>query len=697
MPELKPSEENADSQVDTEANPPRGHWPILTGLFWGGLIILIIELIWTFATGLVENVHLAPPFYLSAVVGITIGAWLLHAIPLWGLYELGRYFKIDRQRLLVGAAAVFGVFIQYPLVLGDGIGAHPYFPLIRIAFLVGFPVAFASFTWLLVTPRIPGWIRAIIGTAAFFAGVAFNLFVLREYQPFHGLLVAYNGALFVGLLAPLWRRRWMQRATMVLVVAVAVTTATIIPDHERGRTHVQRFSHLPASMMAGLPGGSLLQVEPEDLLGAGDATAEELLEYYSEHFGDPDAVQQPTKRGDNVLFVVLESVRADYWDDPELAPEFHRWKKRGLYFPRAVAQYPATPLAYGALFTAQPPSVIAQTPYWGEQRLFDDVKEQVDHVFLTQPDNEWFEHTAISDFFVRRAHTVNTHEKGPQGLQWLKTNMSLLNEDETFFSWVHLYEPHSPYEAREPWADDDADRKTRYRSEVSYTDKHLGAFMDWFFEQPYADDTLVIVVGDHGQAMGEEIMGESFWGHHVHVHNLVSDVPMFIAGPDLPQQARDEELGVMQLDVMPTIYDFSGLAFPQGFMAQGSSLYELLEDRRERPLVTEAFSIRGGPFFDFVATAQQGGDPRALRRRFREISTDGQRYSPKVGLQQGDYKIVYDRLLQKSWLYNIAEDPQESRDISEEQPEKAQLMVKRLQNWHQLQDEIVQSLDRSLK
>ena len=53
----------------------------------------------------------------------------------------------------------------------------------------------------------------------------------------------------------------------------------------------------------------------------------------------------------HVLLVVLESIRWNSWADESLAPNFHRWRRHGTYV-NAVAQYPATPLAYGAMFTS---------------------------------------------------------------------------------------------------------------------------------------------------------------------------------------------------------------------------------------------------------------------------------------------------------------------------------------------------------
>ncbi len=667
---------------------------VLAALFFAGLFLLVVEVIWTFATGLYQNVHVSPPFYLASLAAITTAVWLLHVLPAWGLYELGRRFVSRGELVLIGGAAMLGVLAQNTLIQGDGIGAHPLFGAIRVGFLIVFPLVFAAFTWLVVSPRFSKIQRLVTAAVGLVAGLAFNLFVLVEYQAFHGYLAAYNAALVLVLTRPVWERPkfWKSAAAMAVIVAVAAIVA--IPQQDTARTHVQRFSHLPASLSAGLPLGEVLRVEPEDIFAFDKATSEELQEYYETFFGDESKFEEGEPRGENVLLIVLESVRADYWDDPELTPEFHQWKQQGTYFPRAVGQYPATPLAYGAMFAGQPPSVVAQTPAWGQNRLFDGIDDRFDHVFLSRPDISWFEHTAITDFFVPRDHPVNAHDTGPDGLSYLREEISSVDEGENFFSWVHLYEPHSPYEAREPWVEGRDDRRSSYRSEIAYTDKHLGEFMDWFFDQPAAEDTLVVLIADHGQAMGEEIMGESFWGHHVHVQNVISHIPMFVAGPGLPQDSRKDDLGVMQLDVMPTIYDFTGAALPEAFMPQGNSVYYLLENRPERPLVTEAFSIRGGPFFDFVANTQQSDeDLRELRREFHRISTRGQRYSPKIGIQQGDYKLIYDRLLQRSWLYNIAEDPGEEYDLYTEKPEVAEKMKERLQYWNLLQGEVVRRLD----
>lgn len=690
----KPRATDGESGLDDIEFEPKS---VMTGLVFGGLFLLVLELLWTVTTGGPAAAELPTWKYVVGVGAMTLGIWLVHAVPFWGLYELGRRFVARTVVLLPGFAAIFGVSWQQTVVQGDGIGAHPYFPVIRNAFLIGVPLVCAVVVWSFLTPKIPALYRKLMAGVFVVVATVFNLTVLLDYQAFHGHLAVFNTAIFVGLLLPVVDDRRLQRTAVAVATGLVVALGISVTDHEDVRTNVQRFAHLPASISAGMPAGDLVRVEPDKIFTVEKASSEDLAEYYEVFFEDTAKFESSPPRGDNVLFVVLESVRADYWAEPELTPKFHDWKEHGVYIPDAIANYPATPLAYGAMFAAQPPSVLAQTPYWGDNRLFDGIEAEFDELFFTQPDISWFEHTAITDFFLPDDATVNAHPEGPDGLAYLRDELSELDGDDSFFSWVHLYEPHDPYEAREPWVDGATDDRSAYRSEIAYTDHHLGEFMNWFFDQDFADDTLVILIADHGQGMGEEVLGEPFWGHHVHVHNVVSRVPMFVAGPGFPEATRDDELHTMQLDVMPTIYDFTGQAMPGELMPQGNSVYRLLEDRPVRPLVTEAFSIRGHQFFEFVAGTQQGQDLDELRREFHEISTDGHGYSPKIGLQHGDYKLVHDRLLDSNYLYNVADDPDESYDLYREVPDEAEVMVDRLEQWNILQGEIVRRLDAVMK
>ena len=677
-------------RLRTGVTEPRS---VAAGIVVAGFFVLALELVWTFVTGLSENAYLSVPSYLTHVTAITLVVWTVHAGAAWAIFELARRLGASPLMILATGAAAFGLLTQYTMIQGDGFASLRLYALYRVAFVVLFPAGFVIFTWAIFQPRFPAKQRVLLAVITLVGAAVFNLLVLNTYQQFHGYLAVFNAAVVLFLTRPLWGHPYFRRAAVGLAAVGLVAVAVTLPNHEGARTQVQRFSHLPASMLAGLPLGGLLSVAPQDLFDLEGGDEAEIRAFYERHFGQDGMYDERPRRGDNVLLIVLESVRADYWDDPELTPYFHRWKQEGVHFPRAVAQYPATPLAYGAMFTAQPPSVVAQTPYWGQNRLFERIIDRFDHILLTRPDISWFEHTAITDFFIPRDHPVNAHPTGPEGLRYLQEQIRGFDDGESFFAWVHLYEPHSPYKPREPWAEEGDGRMSRYRSEIAYTDQHLGRFMEWFFDQPHAEETLVILISDHGQGMGEEILGRPFWGHHVHVHNVVSHVPMFVSGPGLDGGERDEDLGVMQLDVMPTIFDFVGAPMPEGFTPQGNSVYHLLKERPLRPMVTEAFSIRGTPFFDFVANTQQGDDLSELRREFQRISTRGQRYSPKTAVQYGDHKFIYDRLLQHGWVYDISKESHEEVDLTFGEPEVAREMEEMMQSWYLLQGQIVEWLD----
>jgi arylsulfatase A-like enzyme len=232
----------------------------------------------------------------------------------------------------------------------------------------------------------------------------------------------------------------------------------------------------------------------------------------------------------------------------------------------------------------------------------------------------------------------------------------------------------------------------RYRSEVKALDADLGAFMHWFYAQPFAARTLVLVIGDHGQALGEILDGEPYFGHHVHVAGVVTRVPFYASGPGLPADVVNAEVRVSQLDVMPTIFEFLGAELPARFAVRGMPLPRLLAERPLRSLPTEAFSIRGHEFLAFVKRAGRA-DARAQRKFFREMWKTGT-YAPKLAIERGRWKIVRDAVLGDDVLYDLERDPHETRNLAAERPAELRAMRKALEDWTLDQVMTLKRLDR---
>lgn len=232
-----------------------------------------------------------------------------------------------------------------------------------------------------------------------------------------------------------------------------------------------------------------------------------------------------------------------------------------------------------------------------------------------------------------------------------------------------------------------------YASEIRYVDEQLGNFMEWFYDHPVSANTLVVVIADHGEGIGDELDGKPFWGHHVHVHNILSTVPAYFSGPKLPKDSIRMRLDISQIDVMPTMLDFIGVKAAEGTYPQGWSLYEILGQEPERPLVTQAFSIRGQEFFDLVGQVRAYGKDADLDQ-FGEVLNE-ESYSPKLALQYGAWKLHYDVTLERFKLFNIDEDPWEQEDVADAYPMQLADMVERLRAWQYQQRWVVNAFENN--
>jgi hypothetical protein len=631
--------------------------------------------------------------FFSGLVAVTGVTFLVHTVPV----AVGTAWLRDKTSywwiLPLICAGTFGFFWQETIIHGDGLVARSDYQLIRIASAVLAPLGVAGVAGLMLRhPRqhasiepldLP--IMALIGAATYF-----NATILPGYAEFHAYLAVFIGLSVAWFFWPMLERPAFRRTASAFGALVLVTTAFTVANSPQLLRYVQRFGHTPQAMLSDLPaslayGDALsLDTSPPELT---DEEVRALLPPppNPQHYDEP--------HGDNILFVVLESTRSDTWADSKVTPSFQAWRSHGTYFSRAVAQYPATPLAYGAMFTSQPPEVLIRSPYWARSKPFKPVLAQFDRVIATRPDISWFDTNAIREFFLPEAVQPNRHSEAAEGLDFLKQRLSDQRED-SFFAWAHLYEPHQPWERREGFASGEG-KAAAYRSEVALVDDRLGKFMRWFYAQPFADNTLVVVVSDHGEGLGEVIQGAPYWGHHVHVRNVVSHVPLYVSGPGLPRGEVVEASAASQMDLLPTFYDFVGLQPADDLLIQGRSLYQVVENPEPRPLVTQAFSFRGHAFFDFVNRAKDM-PPAEIDDALEETVATSAGYPPKTAIQYGSYKIVRDEWLGTSKVYAVDSDHEESRELSETKPDAARELVERLDRWKRQQRAVIQTLNDDL-
>jgi arylsulfatase A-like enzyme/tetratricopeptide (TPR) repeat protein len=137
------------------------------------------------------------------------------------------------------------------------------------------------------------------------------------------------------------------------------------------------------------------------------------------------------------------------------------------------------------------------------------------------------------------------------------------NSKKKFFVWIHYYDPHLPYTPPPPF---DKIYRSPYDGEITYTDVYVGRLIELLKEKNAYDNTLVVVVGDHGEGLGDH--GEDT--HGIFLYDTTLKVPLIFHSPGrIPKQlAVDHQ--VRTVDILPTVLGILNISPPKE--CQGKSL-----------------------------------------------------------------------------------------------------------------------------
>ena len=125
------------------------------------------------------------------------------------------------------------------------------------------------------------------------------------------------------------------------------------------------------------------------------------------------------------------------------------------------------------------------------------------------------------------------------------------------FVWMHLYDPHDPYEPPVPFSQTYKDRP--YDGEIAYADSALGKFVEFLKLRGWYRNSIIVVVGDHGEGLGE---------HHEETHGIflydaTTHVPLLIKPPGLQTTGKLVEAQVRTTDILATVLQFVKIPSPK--------------------------------------------------------------------------------------------------------------------------------------
>ncbi|HYH00387.1 MAG TPA: sulfatase-like hydrolase/transferase [Terriglobales bacterium] len=141
----------------------------------------------------------------------------------------------------------------------------------------------------------------------------------------------------------------------------------------------------------------------------------------------------------------------------------------------------------------------------------------------------------------RRARDVVGRAK-----KWMAANTSAPR-----FVWIHLFDPHDPYEPPPPFS---ATYKERpYNGEIAYADHALSELLSSLRRQRRYDKSLIVLVGDHGEGLGEH----NEQTHGIFLYDSTLHVPLIAKLPDGRRAGTVVNAQVRTTDITPTILDFT--------------------------------------------------------------------------------------------------------------------------------------------
>ena len=135
------------------------------------------------------------------------------------------------------------------------------------------------------------------------------------------------------------------------------------------------------------------------------------------------------------------------------------------------------------------------------------------------------------------------------------------------FAWVHLYDPHDPYDPPPPFAARYRDRP--YDGEIAYADSALAEFLRFLDRRALYRDAIIIVVGDHGEGLGEH--GEDT--HGIFLYDTTLHVPLILKLPQSQHAGTAVAAQVRTIDIVPTLVDL--LQLPSAAHFDGITLRPL--------------------------------------------------------------------------------------------------------------------------
>jgi arylsulfatase A-like enzyme/Tfp pilus assembly protein PilF len=352
----------------------------------------------------------------------------------------------------------------------------------------------------------------------------------------------------------------------------------------------------------------------------------------------------------NVILITMDTLRADhvgcYGAKQVQTPTLDALAQDGIVFDRAIAQVPLTWPSHAAILTGTYPFQNGVQDFTGHP--LDSKFRSIAQAFRQAG---YSTGAVVSSFVLDRswglsrgfdfyddAFSANAFQQKDLGLVDRKAGESVTHAMQwlartprrPFFLWLHLYDPHSPYDPPEPYRTRYGDHL--YDGEIAYADHELGRLIAWLKRQHVYDNSVIVFVSDHGESLGDHEERE----HGFFIYNATTRVPLIVKPPTRSQTAPGHRRAPVEtIAIGPTL---TGLA-------------------SVRDGISKQFQV--GSLLDAPADADRG----AYSETLYPFSSFG--WSPLHSLETTRYHYID---APEPELYDLQADPDEKNNLATQQP-----------------------------
>ncbi len=356
----------------------------------------------------------------------------------------------------------------------------------------------------------------------------------------------------------------------------------------------------------------------------------------------------------NLLIVCVDTLRADelgaYGANPSRTPELDRLAQESVVFERAHAAASWTLPSVGALFTSMFPSTTGLWTFENQlsgafttlaerfQAAGFDTHAVASHIFF---DHDYGLQQGFDSFDDELCHrkgepgwkAVTSPDVSAKAVRWLEER----SERGTTAPWllfVHFFDPHIDYLDHEAAnvADSSRPERERYRSEIGFTDRYVGAVLAALARTGHAADTNVLFFSDHGESFLEH---PPIQRHSYGLYEEELRVPLFLRVPGTAP--RRVAASARTVDLLPTLLELHGIDDADHAEFEGQSLVPAL-----------------------------GGEPLQDGAQLAEIRLKDDYHAN--ALVRGRHKLLEDVSGHRFHLFDLEADPREQHDLAGTEP-----------------------------